>query len=62
MAAMAGATQRILDTLPLEEQISRRAYEIYGQRGNKSGSELDEWLQAEREILIAREQIDEAGS
>jgi hypothetical protein len=62
MAAMAGATKRIPDALPLEEQISRRAYEIYVQRGNKPGSELDDWLQAEREILIAREQIDEAGS
>jgi hypothetical protein len=62
MAAIAGATKRILDTLPLEEQIRRRAYQIYIQRGNEAGLELDDWLQAEREILIAREQIDQTGS
>lgn len=62
MAAAAGATERALDILPLEEQIRRRAYEIYILRGNESGAELDDWLQAEREILTAREQIDETES
>ncbi len=62
MAAMAGAAKRILDALPVEEQIRQRAFEIYIQRGNQSGSELDDWLQAEREILITREQIDQTGS
>ena len=62
MAAMAGAAKRILDALPVEEQIRKRAFEIFIQRGNQSGSELDDWLQAEREILIAREQIDQTGS
>jgi len=40
---------------PLDEQIRRRAYELYIQRGNETGSELDDWLQAEEEILQARE-------
>jgi len=40
---------------PLEDQIRRRAYELYIQRGNETGSELDDWLQAEEEILQARE-------
>jgi hypothetical protein len=30
--------------------IARRAYAIYEQRGGKPGSELDDWLQAEREL------------
>ena len=33
-----------------ENDIRRRAYEIYLDRGRKSATELDDWLQAEREI------------
>jgi hypothetical protein len=61
MAAPAPAKERPKKTLPLEERIRRRAYELYVQRGNESGSELDDWLQAEEEIRRAQEQaIDEA--
>jgi len=35
----------------LEEEIRRRAFELYMQRGATSGSETDDWLVAEREIL-----------
>jgi hypothetical protein len=35
----------------LEEEIRRRAFELYTQRGATSGSETDDWLVAEREIL-----------
>ena len=31
------------------EDIRRRAYEIYLERGEQPGRELDDWLQAERE-------------
>jgi Protein of unknown function (DUF2934) len=34
----------------LEDEIRRRAYEIYLQRGPASGSEAEDWLTAEREI------------
>jgi Protein of unknown function (DUF2934) len=44
------------ETLPLEERVRRRAYELYVERGNESGSELDDWLQAEEEILRAHEE------
>jgi hypothetical protein len=55
------APKSTIETLPLEERIRRRAYELYVQRGNESGSELDDWLQAEEEIRRAREEgIDEA--
>ena len=31
--------------------IAMRAYELYGVRGYRGGSALDDWLDAEREIL-----------
>jgi hypothetical protein len=31
-------------------EIRRRAYEVYLERGGHSGRELDDWLQAEREL------------
>jgi hypothetical protein len=33
-----------------EEEIRRRAYEIYLERGEQPGRELGDWLQAEREL------------
>jgi len=37
--------------LALYERIAQRAYELYKQRGHQAGSELEDWLQAEREII-----------
>ena len=56
MPAPARAKETPIEELPLEERIRRRAYELYVDRGNQSGSELDDWLQAEEEILGAAEQ------
>jgi hypothetical protein len=33
-----------------DEEIRLRAYEIYLERGETPGLELDDWLQAEREL------------
>jgi Protein of unknown function (DUF2934) len=33
-----------------EQEIRDRAYQIYLQRGAQPGHELEDWLQAEREI------------
>ncbi len=33
-----------------DEEIRRRAYEIYLARDGQPGGELDDWLQAEREL------------
>ena len=38
----------------LEDAIRRRAYEIYDQRGRADGFELDDWVQAEAEVLASR--------
>ena len=38
----------------ITERIRQRAYEIYEQRGRADGFALDDWLQAETEILGAQ--------
>ena len=35
---------------PRFEEIRIRAYEIYIERGGQTGHDLDDWLQAEREL------------
>jgi hypothetical protein len=39
-----------------EQRIRQRAYELHQQRGGVHGFALDDWLQAEVEILGTREQ------
>ena len=36
----------------LRERIAQRAYEIHQRRGGQHGSDWEDWLQAEREILL----------
>ena len=61
MPAPARAKQPPTETLPMEERIRRRAYELYVERGNQSGSEMDDWLQAEEEIRRAEEEAADEG-
>lgn len=35
---------------PTHERIAARAFELYQQRGGANGSELSDWLTAEREL------------
>lgn len=56
MPATARAKESPTETLPLEEQIRRRAYDLYVDRASQSGSEIDDWLQAEEEIRSNLEQ------
>jgi len=35
---------------PTTEQIAQRAYEIYQARGGTEGQDIEDWLQAEREL------------
>ena len=44
----AGAGQSRVAT---REAIARRAYEIYTARGGSHGYDIEDWLQAERELL-----------
>jgi hypothetical protein len=36
---------------PTREQIQARAYEIYLERHGAPGSQIDDWLRAERELV-----------
>jgi hypothetical protein len=58
----ASAKEASINRLSLAERIHRRAYELYVLRGNQTGSEIDDWLQAEEEILWAEgdARVDEA--
>jgi hypothetical protein len=44
-------SEQLTNELPLVEQIRLRAHEIFLQRGGQDGTELEDWLQAEEEIL-----------
>ncbi len=37
----------------LEERISRRAYQRFEERGGEHGRDMDDWLEAERELREA---------
>ena len=39
-----------LGHIPSESEIAARAYEIFQSRGAADGQDLDDWLQAEREL------------
>jgi hypothetical protein len=52
----ANAAANATEQLPLEERVQMRAYELYVLQGNESGSEMDDWLQAEDEVRDAEEQ------
>jgi len=43
-------SRKNLVPINLEDEIRRRAYEIYEQRGASSGNEADDWFTAEREV------------
>lgn len=55
---MPGATTKKSPTLvtstpsqSYEEQIRRRAYELYEARGREDGHDIEDWLRAESEII-----------
>ena len=45
-----GKDERAVENLASEREIERRAYEIYLERGEQPGRDLEDWLQAEREL------------
>ena len=38
------------DTLNNPDAVAKRAYEIYQNRGGSHGADLDDWLEAERQL------------
>jgi hypothetical protein len=51
VAPRATRKPRTAKAAPTLEQIQVRAYEIYLERHGAPGSQIDDWLQAERELL-----------
>lgn len=49
-SALAEAGEASIASAVRTEEIRRRAYEIYVERGEQPGRDLDDWLQAEREL------------
>jgi hypothetical protein len=47
-------SQKVESADGLQEQIRRRAYEIYEQRGREDGQDVEDWLQSESEIMAVR--------
>jgi hypothetical protein len=47
-------SQKVESPDGLQEQIRRRAYEIYEQRGRENGQDVEDWLQSESEIIAVR--------
>jgi len=41
----------IADTVPSQDRIRERAYELYEGRGREPGQDEQDWFRAEREIL-----------
>jgi hypothetical protein len=46
-----GHSQPVSPSDDLQVRIAQRAYELYAERGYRHGHALDDWLDAEREIL-----------
>ena len=40
-----------LDEKTLQEMIAKKAHELYEKRGGEHGSDLDDWLEAERIVI-----------
>jgi hypothetical protein len=49
--AAEGGSQAAVRRSPVTEDIALRAYHIYVGRGGTDGHDLDDWLQAERQVL-----------
>jgi hypothetical protein len=49
--SIAGKVAMITDTIPSQDRIRQRAYELYESRGCEPGRDEQDWLRAEQEIL-----------
>jgi hypothetical protein len=49
-------TTKTAAVLPLEEQIRQRAHALYLQHGGEDRTAMDDWLEAEREILSRQQE------
>lgn len=52
---------RVAKSAPTQDEIARRAYEIYLERGGAPGHELEDWTRAERELVQKNGQVRRKG-
>jgi hypothetical protein len=45
-----GRQPRTAESQPAREEIELRAYQIYVERGGAHGQDVEDWLQAERQL------------
>ena len=45
------ASAGVASTSQIQEEIRERAYQLYEQRGKIEGRDLEDWLEAEAELL-----------
>jgi Protein of unknown function (DUF2934) len=55
-SAMAVEVKKNIVPINLDEEIRRRAYELFQQRNGAYGSEQEDWLRAESEVLARYQQ------
>ncbi len=53
--AISRATQSAPNEDAIQERIAARAYELYLQRGQVQGHNMDDWLEAERQVVTRLE-------
>ncbi len=49
-----GKVAMMPDAVPSQDRIRERAYELYECRGRGPGQDEQDWLRAEREIILER--------
>ena len=49
-------SMKTAESSDIENRIRDRAYQLYEQRGSVDGFALDDWLQADAEVLRAQKQ------
>lgn len=53
---------RVTKSRPTQEQIALRAYHIYLERGSIPGYELEDWTEAERQLIGENGKVDQNGN
>jgi hypothetical protein len=54
MPTLPAETRATESPVDIQEQVRRRAFDLYEQRGREDGHDLDDWLQAESELVQKR--------
>jgi len=49
-SSLVGSESLTAEAHPTREEIELRAYQVYIERGGAHGQDVDDWLQAEREL------------